>query len=70
MNQGTFEILAIPPQEVPNSATTNNAEVFVVAHPSDATTIDQMNIVEISGELEFWNDPAENGYGPNDGKPV
>ena len=39
-------------------------------HPPDATTQDQMNIVEASGSLGFWNDSSEDLYGENDGDAV
>ena len=41
-----------------------------IMYPSDATTDDQMNIVEASGTLDFWNDPAEDVYSENDGDAV
>ncbi len=41
-----------------------------IIHPPDATTQDQMNIVEASGSLEFWNDSSEDVYGENDGDAV
>ncbi len=36
-------------------------------NPADATTQDQMRLVETSGILEFWNDPAEDVYEDDDG---
>ncbi len=33
-----------------------------ITYPADATTDDQMKLVEASGALEFWNDPAEDVY--------
>ena len=41
-----------------------------IIHPPDATTQDQMNIVEASGSLEFWNDASEDVYGEHDGDAV
>ncbi len=41
-----------------------------IVHPADATTIDMMNAVEISGTLEFWSDPEEEQYSENDGDAV
>lgn len=35
--------------------------------PDDASTADQMNVVEASGTLDFWNDPEEDIYTGNDG---
>ena len=34
----------------------------VVSSPADATTEDQMKIVESSGVLQFWDDPDEDIY--------
>ena len=41
-----------------------------IEHPSDATTIDQMNAVEFSGALEFWNDADELAALEDDGDAV
>ena len=30
-----------------------------IVHPSDVDIQDQMNVVEASGTLDFWDDPAE-----------
>ncbi len=35
--------------------------------PSDVDTQDQMNVVEASGILDFWIDPAEDVYDDPDG---
>jgi len=34
----------------------------IITNPADATTDDQMKLVESSGVLDFWNDPAEDIY--------
>ena len=39
-------------------------------HPADATIIDLMNAVEVSGTFEFWSDPEEEQYNENDGDAV
>ena len=41
-----------------------------IIHPADATTIDLMNAVEISGALEFWGDTEEDQYTENDGDAI
>lgn len=33
--------------------------------PSDATTEDQMNVIEASGVLDFWDHPEEDAYNEN-----
>lgn len=40
--------------------------VSSTVYPADATTRDQMHLVETSGILEFWNDPAEDAYNEDD----
>ncbi len=32
------------------------------SYPEDATTEDQMRLVESGGTLDFWNDPGEGIY--------
>lgn len=39
----------------------------IITSPPDATTLDQMNAVQASGAIDFWNDPEEDGYTGNDG---
>jgi len=41
-----------------------------VVYPSDVTIFDQMNLVETSGTLDFWNDPEEDIYDETDGNDV
>ena len=41
-----------------------------IVYPADASTIDQMNLVEVSGTVDFWGDPAEDQYTENDGEAV
>jgi hypothetical protein len=35
-----------------------------------AGTDDLMKLAEASGTFDFWNDPAEDVYGPEDGEPA
>jgi hypothetical protein len=37
-----------------------------ISPPEDATTADQMRLVESSDVLAFWNDPAEDVYSEDD----
>jgi hypothetical protein len=41
-----------------------------IMQPSDVDIQDQMNIVEASGTLDFWDDPAEDVYDESDGDAV
>lgn len=52
------------------SETSYQRAVSTIVHPLDATVQDQMNIVEASGSLSFWDDPAEDIYNENDGDAV
>lgn len=38
--------------------------------PEDPTPAQSMRLTEASGVLAFWDDPAEDVYGPDDGDPV
>lgn len=35
-----------------------------------AGTEDLMKLADVSGSFDFWNDPAEDIYGPEDGEPA
>ena len=67
-NMGTP--LTIPASSICDSFTACPTPPTVVVYPGDATTADQMNIVEVSGALSFWDDPEEDRYGHDDGKPI
>lgn len=41
-----------------------------IVTPSDATTQEQMFIVETSGTLRFWDEPEEDCYSESDGDDV
>ncbi len=43
--------------------------IFISA-PSDPTPEQRMRIVEVSGTLDFWDNPEEDIYSPNDGELV
>jgi hypothetical protein len=61
------EVIQIPPRMVLSSMTFCRIPPTVVVFPSEANTIDQMNVVEVSGTLDFWNDEAEDIYKRDDG---
>lgn len=42
----------------------------VIHDPPEVTTQDQMNIVEYSGTLDFWDKPEEDIYSESDGDAV
>ena len=41
-----------------------------ISYPADASTEDQMNLVEASGSLDFWNHPEEDIYNEIDSDAV
>ena len=57
-------IISIPPRNVDEeeTETTYLRVSSTIYHPSDPSTEDQMRIVEASGTLDFWSDPAEDLY--------
>lgn len=50
--------------------TVSQSRSCTIVHPSDVTTVDQMNVVEVSGALDFWSDPEEDVYTESDGDAV
>ena len=44
--------------------------VRTITYPADATTEDQMSVIEASGALDFWNDPAEDIYSEKHGDAI
>ena len=47
-----------------------NAIFIPVSAPSDPTCKQSMRLVEQSGVLRFWDDPAEDIYTDDDGEPL
>jgi hypothetical protein len=62
--------LHIPPRAEYDSVTMYETPSTVIVSPPDATTADQMSIIEVSGSLSFWGAPEEDRYTHDDGKPV
>jgi hypothetical protein len=62
--------LNIPPRAECDSVTMYRTPSTVIVSPPDATTADQMSIVEVSGSLSFWSAPEEDRYSHDDGKPI
>lgn len=47
----------------------SEVRVRKVAHADDQVGVeDLMRLAETSGAFDFWNDPAEDIYGPDDGE--
>ena len=68
MTQGT--VITSPAAKASDSKTYCRIPVTIVVFPPDITVIDQMNMVEASGTLDFWDDGAEDIYKADDGQPV
>jgi len=68
----TAEILHLTPRTI----TEDEPETIVLRHlisidvPSDPTPDQMMRAVETSGALDFWENPAEDIYSPEDGQPL
>jgi len=43
-------------------------EVF--PEPADPTLKQSVRLIELSGVLDFWENPEEDIYNPNDGEPI
>lgn len=56
--------------EVPETTTLSTASVRYWPVSEDPTLKQVMQLQEMSGTLSFWNDDAEDIYGPDDGEPV
>jgi hypothetical protein len=60
----------IPARTASDTTTFCLVQPTVVVFPSDVATAEQMNLVQVSGILDFWDDDAENLYKPEDGQPI
>jgi hypothetical protein len=69
-NQLTFPPPTLVREEDVQTETIYERTSCTIICPPDATVRDQMNIVEASGSLDFWNDPAEDIYSMDDGDAV
>ena len=68
-----FEVIDLEPFEVRENPTeTQPGDVVYqwVTGASDPTSEQLMRIVEQSGTLDFWDNPAEDLYSEEDGRPV
>ena len=72
-----FPAAAAPEEELQTERVYQRSSVDIVhgpagtiVRPTDATTIDRINLVEVSGTLDFWNDPEEDLYTESDGDAV
>jgi hypothetical protein len=54
------------------TVTSSTAQQFEVSNalPADPTTEQALRIVEVSGALDFWLNPAEDVYHGDDGTPA
>ncbi len=63
-----------PPERVEDAESQtvagNTCMTVVSSSPSEPTPRQWMRLVEMSGTLDFWNDPDEDIYTPEDGQPI
>jgi hypothetical protein len=55
---------------IDSSTRTESSIPLLIYPPEDATIHQQMRIMEVSGVLDFWNRPEEDGYTEADGEPI
>ena len=73
MCNNPYEVLCLEPLLIEDNPSQTNAGDVVYKElrtVSDPTPEQRMRLVEQSGTLDFWNDPAEDGYAEEDGKPL
>lgn len=56
--------------DFPNLLTHRESVTRVIVVPPEPTRVQRMAIIEASGSLEFWDDPAEDVYSQDDGDPA
>lgn len=68
--QPRAKIIETPSREIesdfPSAYTFSTARENIIVHPSDPDEHQRMALIEASGVLDFWNDPEEDIYTPDD----
>lgn len=65
------ELWNLRPKEAEQSETTGDRSALrTVSGASDPTPMQILRAVEVSGVLDFWDDPSEDIYSLEDGEPV
>ncbi len=59
-------VIFVWPAETPFEADQD----ILAERPSDPTAQQHMRIIEASGILDFWDDPGEDIYSPENGEPL
>jgi hypothetical protein len=63
-------IINIKPKQIDEQQTETFSTHPPVSIVSDPTVEQSMRIIEISGTLDFWDDPSEDIYSLEDGEPL
>jgi len=66
----SIEQIIVRAEESPPTHTIHSGAIVTVVNSPDITTFDCMNAVEVSGVLDFWNDPEEDNYNDQDGDAI
>ena len=66
------EILNMPDRTLieDEPQTRGGAAALTISYPADPSPEQFLRLAETSGALDFWNDPREDVYGPDDGTRV
>lgn len=73
MRTNYVQLLDLPPCEILEHQTTTdggNSVYKIILCQSQVTTEELMRLTEAGGALDFWNQPKEDIYTPEDGEPV
>lgn len=60
------EIIDTGERRLPDSTQTFGAPMLIVDE-TDPGSVQRMGLIELSGALDFWDDPEEDIYSPGDG---
>ena len=63
------DVLMIPDYTIfeDQPQTRGGGAAMTISYPADPTPEQFLRLAETSGTLDFWNAPAEDVYGPDDG---
>ena len=71
----TAKLILIPPSKLTTESESTETSVNPVParfsdQPEDASPVQMLKAVELSGSLDFWDAPEEDVYSPEDGDPI
>ncbi|MBN2560407.1 MAG: hypothetical protein JXQ75_05695 [Phycisphaerae bacterium] len=68
MTSEQLELVPVDGGEEQAETTRENVVLQVIPDPSDPTQKQYLRLVELSGALDFWDNPAEDVYSLEDGE--